>query len=316
MDVPRHTGRRLAETEDQLITRMLGHPTFPAPLRGLWYSPALPGPPVPQPSRFRDATNTGLARLGITETDLAEYTGPGGYDRGGPYLIEDQVIGVDIRLYNSVQMTIRRCKILAHIDVDSVDAALTLEDSHVDAGPWSNAAIGFQNLTILRCNVQGGITAVNGSYNVVVQDSYLHGQVISAAGSDHAGGFLCSGGGNIELRGSTIWCSVQDNGHGGGPSNNLNLFGDLGPLRNIRVKGCYFPATAGGYSVSLGHNPGKPYGDNPAGIVFVDNVLGRDLQTGRGGAYGTVTSFLASEPSNLYAGNVWADNGQPVPVNT
>jgi hypothetical protein len=316
MDVPRHTGRRLAETEDQLITRMLGHPTYQAPFRGLWYAPAPPSPPVPPPVRFRDATNTGLARLGITETDLTVYTGPGGYDKGGPYLIEDQVIGVDIRLYNAVQMTIRRCKILAHVDIDSVDASLTLEDCHVDAGPWPNAAIGFRNLTIVRCDVEGGITAVNGSDNVLVQDSYLHGQVISATGSDHAGGFLCSGGSHVTLLDSTIWCSVRNNGHGGGPSCNLNLFGDLAPLRDIRIQGCYFPPTAGGFSVSLGHNPGKPYGDHPAGIAFINNVLARDLQTGRGGAYGTVTSFLAGEPSNIYAGNVWADNRSPVPANT
>lgn len=266
------------------------------------------------PTGFPTAQTTGLLGVGMTEADLTPYVGPGGYDSGGPYLLEDQLIDSDIRLYNSVQMTIRRCKINGHVDIDSVNASLVMEDCHVDAGTWSNAAVGFQNMTILRCDIEGGITAVNASVNVVVEDSYLHGQYIAPTGEQHAGGFLCSGGGDIELVHNTIVCDVQDNGDGGGPSNNLNLFGDLAELDDIHIEDCYFPVTAGGYSVSLGHNPGKPFGDTPTNIVFVNNVLARDPDTGKGGQFGTVTSFLAGG-GNVYSGNIWADDGTPVPVN-
>jgi len=273
---------------------------------------AVPGGDIPD--GFPNAFNTGLAGLGMTEDDLTPYVGPGGYDQGGPYLLEDQLIDSDIRLYNNVQMTIRRCKINGHVDIDSAGASLLLEDCHVDAGTWSNAAVGFQNMTIRRCDIEGGITAVNASTNVIVEDSYLHGQYIPPTGDAHAGGFLCSGGGNIELTHCTIVCDVLDNGDGGGPSNNLNLFGDLAELDDILIDGCYFPVTAGGYSVSLGHNPGKPFGDTPSNIVFVNNVLARDPETGKGGAFGTVTSFLVGN-GNTYSGNVWADDGTVVPVN-
>jgi hypothetical protein len=266
------------------------------------------------PTGFPTALNTGLAGVGVTEADLSPYVGPGGYDQGGPYVLEDLLIDSDIRLYNSVQMTIRRCKINGHVDIDSANASLLMEDTHVDATTWSNAAVGFQNMTIRRCDIEGGITAVNASTNVVVEDSYLHGQYIRPVGEDHAGGFLCSGGGDISLFGNTIVCDVLDNGDGGGPSNNLNLFGDLAPLTNIVIEGNYFPVTAGGYSVSLGHNPGKPFGSDPSGIEFTDNVLARDPQTGKGGVFGTVTSFLAAN-GNVYSGNTWADDGTAVPVN-
>lgn len=266
------------------------------------------------PVGFPSAENTGLAGVGMTEADLTPYTGPGGYDSGGPYLIEDQLIDTDIRLYASVQMTLRRCKINGHVDVDSVSASLLMEDCHVDATTWSNAAVGFQNLTIRRCDIEGGITAVNASTNVIVEDSYLHGQYIPPTGQAHAGGFLCSGGGDIAVDHCTIVCDVLDNGDGGGPSNNLNLFGDLAPLENIVINDCFFPVTAGGYSVSLGHNPSKPFGDDPTSIVFTNNVLARDPDTGKGGVFGTVTSYLAAN-GNVYSGNVWADDGTSVPAN-
>jgi hypothetical protein len=266
------------------------------------------------PSGFPQAANTGLAGVGMTEDDLELYDGPGGYDSGGPYLLEDMLINDDIRLYNSVQMVIRRCKINGHVDIDSVNASLLMEDTHVDSTTWSNAAVGFQNMTIRRCDIEGGTTAVNASINVIVEDSYLHGQHISETGQEHAGGFLCSGGHDITLTHNTIVCDVPDNGFGGGPSANLNLYGDFDHLLDITVDGNYFPVTAGGYSVSLGHNPEKPFGSDPSGIVFTDNVLDRDPDTLKGGVFGTVTSFLAGS-GNVYSGNVWSDDGTPVPVN-
>lgn len=266
------------------------------------------------PSGFPDASNTGLAGVGMTEADLTLYVGPEGFQGNTVAVIEDQLVNGDIRIYDNASVTLRRCKINGHIDIDSVNADLTMEDCHVDATTWPNAAVGFQNMTIRRCDIEGGITAVNASINVLVEDSYLHGQRISATGQDHAGGFLCSGGGDITLTGNTIVCDVLDNGHGGGPSNNLNLFGDFAPLLNIVIGGNYFPVTAGGYSVSLGHNPGANFGDDPTGIEFIDNVLARHPGTGKGGAFGTVTSFLAAN-GNVYSGNTWADDGTPVPVN-
>jgi hypothetical protein len=268
------------------------------------------------PAAFPDATNTGLAGVGLTEGDLTLYTGPGGYDSGGPYLIQNQLINDDIRVYNSVQITLKKCKINGHVDADSASASVTMEDCHVDAGSWTNASVGFQNLTITRCDIEGGITAINGSGNVTVTDSYLHGQVIAPTGQQHAGGFLCSGGGTIYLQHCTIWCSVLDNGDGGGPSANLNLYGDFAALHDIAVDSCYFPVTAGGYSVSLGYNPGKPFGDDPTNIVFTNNTLARSpaASGGKGGVFGTVTSFLAAN-GNVYSNNVWADDGSSVPVN-
>lgn len=269
------------------------------------------------PAGFPNEFNTGLAGVGMNESDLSPYTGPGGYAGSGIYLVEDQLVADDIRVFDSVNITLRRCKITGHIDIDSAAAHLTLEDCHVSSGAWTNAAVGFQQMTILRCNIEGGITAVNASQNVTITDSYLHGQVISPTGSDHAGGFLCSGGGSIEIDHCTVWCSAQDNGFGGGPSNNLNLFGDFAELDGINVHDSYFPVTGGGYSVSLGYNPGKPHGDTPSNIVFTDNVLARNPPGpgGKGGVFGTVTSFLESDPTNIYLNNVWADDGSPVPVN-
>jgi hypothetical protein len=266
------------------------------------------------PAGFPEAANTGLAGVGMTEDDLDLYEGPEGFQGDTVVVIEDMLLNGDVRIYDSASVTLRRCKINGHIDIDSVNAELLMEDCHVDATTWPNAAVGFQNMTIRRCDIEGGITGVNASINVLVEDSYLHGQRISEDGPDHAGGFLCSGGHDITLTHNTIVCDVVDNGNGGGPSNNLNLFGDFSELLDITMTGNYFPVTGGGYSVSLGHNPGANFGDDPTNIVFTGNTLARDPETLKGGVFGTVTSFLAAN-GNVYSGNVWADDGTPVPVN-
>jgi hypothetical protein len=267
------------------------------------------------PDGFPNEFNTGLAGVGMTEADLTPYTGPDSYHGSQTVTITGQLINTDLQIFDTVQLTFSRCKLNGHIDIDAPGAHVTLLDCHVDAGTWSNQAVGFRQLTIARCDIQGADTSVNGADSVTITDSYLHGQVIDPTGSQHANAFLCSGGGNVQIDHCTIWGSVLDNGFGGGATASLSLFGDFAALNNITIHDSYFPVTPGGYSVSLGYNPGKPFGSNPTNIVFTDNVLARNPNTGHGGAFGTITSFLDTEPTNIYTGNVWADDGTPVPVN-
>jgi hypothetical protein len=99
-----------------------------------------------------------------------------------------------------------------------------------------------------------------------------------------------------------------------GPTGDFQIFGDFGPNNNILVEYNYLPATDGGYSCTLGFNPGKPFGDNPTYIVFRHNIFGRG-SNGKGGAFGTVTSFDESGEGNQYYDNIWQDTGTPVPAN-
>lgn len=271
--------------------------------------------PAGIPDGFPNEFNTGLTGVNWTEANLTPYAGGSSFHGSQVVTITGQLINTDLQFFDSVNVTFSKCKLNGHIDIDAPGAHVTLLDCHVNAGTWSNSAVGFRQLTIARCNIEGAVETVNGAADTTITDSYLHGQVLDPTGSQHANGFLCSGGGNVMIDHCTIWGSAPDNGFGGGVTANLSLFGDFDFLNGITVQRSYFPVTPGGYSVSLGYNPGKPFGSNPMNIVFINNTLARNLSTGKGGAFGTVTSFLVSEPTNVYSGNVWADDGTPVPVN-
>jgi hypothetical protein len=250
-------------------------------------------------------SNTGVP----AGTVLTNYTGPSGYNGTQDITITDQIISSELRIYDSVNITLLRCIVTGNIDCDSGTASFTATDSEIQAQDWRNASVGFQNLNLLRCNLHGGTTSLNASNNVQATDCWLHGQVV--VDQDHAGGFLCSGGGNTTLTHCYVVCDVLDNGLGGGPSASVNLYGDFAPLHDIHFENVLIGHTDGAYAASFGYNPGKPYGSNPMGI-WVRNCVFERGPNGMGGSIGTVTSFLSTEPTNIWFNNTW-DDGTPIP---
>lgn len=269
---------------------------------------------------YRDETNTGLAGVGLTEADLEPITVINGFTGTQVVVYTEKNITGDIRLFQNSQVTLIRCKVNGRIDCDGTPS-VTAIDCDIDAGTWTNAATGFDNLTLTRCNISGGITSVNGTNNTLVEDCYCHGQYVEPTSDTHTGAIACFGnGGNMVVRGTTIWNDSVDNGFGGGPSGNFQLYGDNGPIDNVRVEYCYLPATAGGYSASLGLNPGKPGGDNPTHIVFRHNIFGKG-PNGKGGSFGTVTSWLPDAGDgtigvgNVFFDNIWQDGSGVITPN-
>jgi len=271
---------------------------------------------------YKDATNTGLARLGLTEADLTVYTGPGGFAGTQTVVFEDQIINDDIRIYDSANVILRRCKLNGHVDCDSATASFLAEDCDLNAGMWNNANIGFRNITVRRCNISGGITSVSGNQNTLVEDCFCHGLWVQPGSDAHTGTITNFGGSNLVVRRTTIQNDSVDNGTGGGPTGCFQLIADFAPISDILVEYCWLPATEGGYTASLGYNPGKPHGGNPTGIVFRHNIFGRRPENGKGGVFGTVTSWLPDAgdgvigTGNLYYDNLWRDTGDPVAPNT
>jgi hypothetical protein len=269
---------------------------------------------------YRNATNTGLAGVKLAATDLNPITVNAAY-RDTQYAVYTECnISGDIRLANDAHVTLIRCKVSGHIDCDGT-TSFTAIDCDIDAGTWTNAAIGFNNLTLTRCNISGGITSANVTRNNLIEDCYCHGQYVDPVGSTHTGAISCFGnGGNLIVRRTTIWNDSVDNSFGGGPSGNFQLYGDNGPIDNVLVEYCYLPATAGGFSTSLGLNPGKPGGDNPTHIVFRHNIFGKN-PNGKGGAFGTVTSWLddagngTTGVGNQFYDNVWQDGSGTITPN-
>lgn len=292
-----------------------------------WRVPSVAAPPADAAVDlatyvYRDATNTGLAGVGLTKEQLTPMTVSNPITGTTNVTYTEQWITGDLVLQNTAHVTLIRCRLDGHVDCDTTPS-FTATDCDLDAGSWTNANVGFDNLTITRCNINGGITSVNGSTHTLVEDSYCHGQYVDPNAATHTGAITCFGGGTMTIRGTTINNDSVDNGVGGGPSGNFQLYGDNAYIDNVLVEYCWLPATAGGYSCSLGYNPngGKPYGDNVTHIVFRHNIFGRG-SNGKGGYYGTVTSWLddagdgVTGVGNQYYDNIWQDTGAAVLPNT
>jgi hypothetical protein len=196
------------------------------------------------------------------------------------------------------------------IEVGPSPASVAVEDSIIDAGGWIGAAVGLHRFTLKRVEVRGGQHSVQCEEDCVVVDSWLHAQALPAAAAWHNNAFISNGGSNMLISGSVLHCEPSLNSAGGGCTADLSLFGDFGPVSNVRVQGNLFHATAGGWCGSFGENPQKPFGSASSAIVVADNVFEHG-STGKCGAFGAATSFAGQHPGNVWSGNHW-DDGAPV----
>lgn len=246
---------------------------------------------------FPGSNNTGVP----VGQELALYTGRAVYVNQDE-TIDGKVIYGGLRIIGTSKVTVTNSKIYGHIDIDgNSNSSLTLRDTTVDAGEWTNVAIGFINITMERVNSYGGTTGISCSGNCSISDSWLHGQYLAPGASTHLGGFLSNGGSGILLSGNTISCDIPDNGFGGGCSGAAQLYGDFAINQNVTFDGNLFVATTGAYCTSFGYNPGKPFGSNPANIIVKNNIWQRGV-SGMCGGIAATTSFLIGN------GNQWTNN--------
>lgn len=255
---------------------------------------------------YADAFNTGIAQFGLQESDLTPYSGPISF--GNTTQSFDQM-SFDIqndrlRVLDGAHLTFTKCHIRGPVDCDGDNRSVTLIDCTID-GNGDVLAVGYSNVTLIRCNVFNGTECVNGGSNIYIEDSYIHHPYLVPNSDGHVNPLFNGGGTNITCRGSTFWSPVEDNGFGGGTTTNLSFFGDFAVVENVLVENCFIKSTPGAYGVTLGYNPGKPYGDNPTNVVFRNNTFERG-PTGHNAAYGPVTSFLAANGNQFY-GNKYED---------
>lgn len=270
-----------------------------------------PEPEIPPPTDgWPDATNTGWARTGVT---LTPYSGP--TTLSGTVLIDKKSITTDLVIgYSSIAttVTIKRCNITGRIDCDGPNYNVILEDCNLNGSTADAPVVGYGNLTVRRCNIIGGANSVIGGDNVLVEDSWLHAQYLGPTRESHENAFISNGGTGITLRNCTLHADQPNNTVGGGVSTNCSLFGDFAPIADVLIEDCLIKATPGAYGVSLGYNPGKPYGSNPTNVVFQNNTF-EPGTTGNCGQFGPVTGWL-DDNGNVFTGNVWLGGGVVSPA--
>jgi len=207
--------------------------------------------------------------------------------------------------------TIRNSIVNGHIDADCGGCAITIEDSIVDGGTWQGPSVGYGRFTVLRSEIIGAAASLLCSGECRAEDSYMHGQVTVPGVDNHSSAFGSNGNeyGPIALRHNTLWCeAAQDpNPPFGGCTSDIAFIGDFAPVNGVTVDRNLLVASASsGYCSAFGWNIGKPYGDNPTNVKVTNNVVQRG-PSGKCGVWGPDTSFKASEPTNVWSGNIWDD---------
>ena len=246
---------------------------------------------------------------------------------GGPCTISVDNTVIDSKTVNcalSIQaanVTIKNSKVNGNVilDVDRPSSNawhLTIQDSEVDAGTIQEAALGWGNLTAIRVNVHGGVTAAQceeNSVSCVIQDSYLHGQYIQPNSNWHLGGFLSDGGGPITLTHNYVVCDQQAvYGTDGGCTGDINLIPNFATAHNVTITHNLLGANIHSAFCTYGgdrHDGSYPYGNH---IVYTDNIFQRGTN-GLCAGYGPVAGW-GTDPTNQWVNNTWADGGAVTPA--
>lgn len=308
-------------------------PTTPSP------TPTTPSPSptpttTPPPADFPGPDNTGPRGATLLPWMLPNGQ-PGCPADGSPAAIttpnlhlNQVLINCDVRVLTS-GLVITFSKITGFINDEETDTrSFTITDSEIDAGIAHNAAVWHTNLTALRDNIHGGITAVSCVDSCHVEDSWLHGQRHDPnATGQHYGGFLSNGGGDVDhqslIRHNTIVCDADQVDPGTGEQNisscsgDVNLFGDFGGVHYYTFEDNFFGAgTATGHPslCAYGGNSGVSNGSKQPGdnIRYINNTFDRG-PFNTCGFFGPVGDIDMTRPGMEFSGNHYTD-GTPINV--
>ena len=256
----------------------------------------------------------GLEGDGRRPVTLTDYAGP--CTITGSLTIDGKIIACDISIEAPAQsvIVIKNSKINGKILHDPGDnsaawPSITVEDTEIDGGSGGNySTVMFGNYTLRRVNVYGGNHNLYCAYNCTIEDSWVHSPVSVPGSHNNA---IFAWGHDLRVTHTTLACdipTVQD----GGCSSNLLL---KGGFANATIERSLFEATTTGgfYYCAYGAQYAPKSGETrERNVVFRDNVFQRGPTDKCGGVVGqsggwAVTSFDATAPGNVWAGNKWDD---------
>ncbi len=254
-------------------------------------------------------------------TVLSAYTGPCQITTAGT-VIDAKTANCDLDI-RAANVTIKRSKVngLVILDTDLAGSSawsFTLVDSEVDASTQQRAAVSTGNMTVLRSNIHGGVTAAQceeKSVSCTITDSYLHGQYIKPNSNWHLGGFLSDGGGPITLRHNFVTCDQQAvYGSDGGCTGDINLIPNFGTAHNVTIDSNLLGANT--HSAFCTYGGERSDGAYPHGnhIVYTNNIFQRGTNK-LCAAYGAVNAFNSSGTGNVWTNNKWDDGTTLPPAN-
>lgn len=171
---------------------------------------------------------------------------------------------------------------------DEDNRGLVVEDTEIiGLSGEVTSGIAFAHYTARRVNVHGSADGLKADEDVRIEDSWIHD--LSNGEGEHNDAVQSTGG-----KGVTILHSVLE-----GASNAAVQTGDEGAATEDLLIRCSW-LSGGGYTLNI-RGSGATV---PRNTQIVDNRFGRDS------AYGPWT---LDDPSPTVTGNVWDDDGSPIP---
>lgn len=236
--------------------------------------------PKPGPTNTGVPAGTALKKSGSIKVETAGA------------VIEDLDIEGQITILAD-DVTIRRVRVrsgdyypIRYFDNDN--KGLVVEDSEIEGtSDDATAAISFANYTARRLNIHGAADGFKADANVLIEDCWIHD--LRNGPDQHNDGVQSTGGKGVTLRHNVI----------SGASNACVQTGDNGAATEDLTLECNW-FSGGGYSLNI-RGTGATV---PKNTKILRNRFARDS------AYGPWT---LDDPSPTVVGNVWDDDGSPIP---
>jgi hypothetical protein len=266
-----------------------------------------------------DGTGTcwpGPSNTGVPAgTTLSTYTGPCTVTADNT-VIDAKTINCNPLEIQAKSVTVKRSKINGQVYINSDDArtsynlnwSLIMQDSEVNVGQVEEPAVFEGAMTLLRDNIHGGITSVqcgDKAAQCIIQDSWLHGQLMPQGVDWHLGGFHSIGGTNYTITHNTVICDTPVNNVGGGCSGDVVFIPYDKAISHALVQHNLMGANT---SLSYCVYGGDKESYKATYMVFKDNIFQRGTNR-LCGDYGPVAGADASNVGNQWTNNTWEDGG-------
>ena len=276
----------------------------------------VPGGPDPWGGCFPNAANTGIP----AGTTLTNYSGPCTITTANTTITARTInCSLTIRATNVI---IQNSKINGgNITIDTSGAGFILRDSEVDFGDNADdEGLKGYGFTVQRANLYGGKRQIWCLNNCLLEDSYLHDQLMDPTGQTHESAARIEQ--NTTLRHNTLWCNAIPVPPNAGCSANQTGYPDFAPIHGNTMERNLYMATTGGTCSYGGNTTGKPYtnhAQNGHNIRLLHNVFQRgttpndrnyalsDKRRYTCGYYGVTRDYSSSKPGYQATGNMWDD---------
>jgi hypothetical protein len=171
---------------------------------------------------------------------------------------------------------------------DNGNTGLLVEDSEI-IGTSGNVTSGvaFANYTARRLNIHGMADGLKADSNVLIEDCWIHD--LSNGSGEHNDGVQSTGGKGVTIRHNAI----------SGASNACVQTGDEGAATEDLIVQCNWLA-GGGYTLNI-RGTGAT---RPRNTKVLDNRFARTFEYG---------PWTIDDPAPVVTGNVYDDNGAPIP---